>query len=446
MRKRLKFGIASLLICLSCLSECILARAAEEAKKPNWTIKELITEVSRHPWAGISNLSGAELDVPVHAREIDEHYTPNAADEPALVAALNDKNFDLPGRMCIAVCLLKLNNEKARIFMEQEFTKSGAGANRSELIAAMRWHLGKGADSWAIALLLAVLKDKRFENHRTTICGAFAGIDEADVREALLNQLKDDPENSGAAYVLCDLKVDAGYQFLLKRAEEDLKTYHRNPNNFPHEAHGFAQHLVSKKRPEIIPFLIRHLDEPYWPAELLVESKDPRALPALQSYLQVHPEAGRNNYIPIAIARLESNSPTELADRLCKFLDDPQWTTMREDMMQLLGRDGEKSIIPTVTALLKRTGSLSEMLFCLSALRRVSNADAELARALADALGRDFIEQREDFKGIEPKPYNLRHEIMDVMKSRFNQNFGHDIEKWKAWVKKTYPEPTAVPK
>lgn len=409
------------------ISFCLFAGEQPERKM---TTQEFIAEVSGNPYAETLNLGGDELLTEGNLSNIGDRYSVTPADAPLLLDAMKDATIHLPGRICAAAYLLKLKDEKARTFLRDILNQNRYPHEMEELLAAFRWHLRKDKDKWAIDLLVAALNDNKLATSRNTICHALYETDTPEVRDAIMRLLKNAPRNASAAYYLAALGIKEGIDVLLAIADTEIHSG-SEPTHI--------EFLIRQKRPEVVDFLLKHLDAGYWPVKFLADIGDANVVPAIREYVKRHPEVEQGTYFPIAIARLELKDPTQLATRLCPLLDDKRYEQLQRDILQVLKNTHSKVMISPVVAIMKRTEDTDLMLFCRSALMRVEPADGDLFRALADLLNRDFVEKREPHKGLERKPYRLQDEVIDILKRQSKQDFGNDVQKWQAWVKANYP-------
>ena len=239
-------------------------------------------------------------------------YTVAKADEPALLAAMQNEKFDLPARLCAARFLLELTTPRPAATSRRALVPRTVSAREAAyVLAAVRnpQRLGRRRD------------DPRGPS-RTTPYDATSAIDRRlgqwKVKEAvpaLIEALKRWPggildQGAEAAVALGEIGDPTAIPALLETVELEGRLQF-------FQAHALYQ-LNSDK---LLPILLRHLDNDSV-VTLLDSMKDRRAIGPIEEALRqgkIHSVETRDQ-LQVVLAKLQAKDPADLATRLLKLL------------------------------------------------------------------------------------------------------------------------------
>lgn len=357
----------------------------------------------------VSNGSYATWDVQVTSRLSGLRYShlrfvPRAQDATELLAAMRNRALDMPARLCAARFLLDLNNAEAREFIHARLFGDEKPAMNNAAYALLDYVDEDPEKTWALDEMIEAIKDDRLvvkDGSSTTpgsdefseafddfsICLGRTKYRKAD--PFLLRALDRQPGSSGPAEALTELGDTHAVPLI-------IRAYPNNSN-----ASNLLLNLGRLNTPQAVDFIIAHLDQ--WTApKALAMTRSPKALPALQAYLERLKRADKHGRdyahglaaVRIAIVTLSHDNPS---DALLSMAEDAMEDAhARGDALMAMYDFDSSALQARIIALYRKDPDSRIKLFCIRLLRD-RKSDAVTAAMVEHALSIREMHSKDEF-------------------------------------------------
>ena len=352
-------------------------------------------------------------------------YTPKKADEPKLLAAMNDAAGDEVIRLCAASFLLQLDNEAARKFVGDMLVTKGppfnataemlSAANISDPAAALIPDIGPGR-TWSNQEAIFALQWHNYIRDiwvPAGLCRKLLTSNEKGALPAVLALVNTNADYSifEALIPVRDPKVTKVLSAIL---EKDGKL-----NILP------ALVLTRQKSEGIAKVLLRHLGEDA-ATEFLTELADPATVTPMQTYAQAHPDDIALRRAIVLISTKDPAARIKALVALAKQIKDP---FQREAFWERLARDekAREAVAPIRERMITDNLPSHDGIWALQAI-----ATPEAIATLVDMLDLKY-DSRDIGKGQVETQADWIRLITSALAQATGQGFGNDPAKWKAW-------------
>jgi HEAT repeat protein len=334
-----------------------------------------------------------EMDALVRTREpIDKH-----------LLELGNKGKKLPERYRAAWILIQRRNRKV-VPILKKMAKSSSAEERY-----LTWHLYTAAireRQLAVPLSFkATLARCRKEQNRYVRAGIMDFLGACKAKEAvplLTARLNEDSGNS-AVYALGEIRDPKTVPAIIARANKE--TWNRLV---------YFCVLGRIGTPEAVDYLLEHLDKGCFVAKALFESRSPKALPALEQYLdRLKKIKGRSDLdlavTQICLLRLKFKDPREQLIRLAEDRKQSEW--MRWDALEALENYDKKPFAGRILKVYRTETDDTMRMICIHLLQDLPGTD------ITEAMIHQALTDDKD------KYYHSHDDLVRALNQRLNTSF-----------------------
>jgi HEAT repeat protein len=387
--------------------------------RPSSRVEEVIKIISEPASSG-ANSSGLEPQVQLRLSRVS--YRPAKPDESVLTAAMRNEKLDIPARLCAAYFLLQLDNAKSRAFVSRHLTDTDprtAAESAYVLVSAPA-----SAEKWAIDEMIKTLGTSHLPYYALADVERKLGALKAkSAVPGLIERLKRQPtsignQGSDAAVALGEIGDPAAIPALLQTVEAngELQRFQ-------------AIALLQLKSPELLPVLIRHLDDCEAVA-MLARMQDRRAIEPMKEYLRSHPQGPTSPFdLEFALTRLQAKDQADLAARLLVLLEKQTNGYSEGEIVEALGNTHDPRAVGPILRRAQTTNHDYLLSCTIHALGTIGNDDA--VAGLGRLLERDYSKVETG----KPSAFTFPEIVARELEHATGQNLGERPQAWQTWLK-----------
>jgi len=411
------------------------------------------------PIMSSGNESPFELQTYYRLNRLNEGYSFQEADVPAWKALMKDEKANIYARLCAAYFLL--DSDAARRFIEQQLRSDNLRHRYNAANVVYRYVERYSDTVWGIDLLIeqiangsldpsGVLISPRgdYPDHDRNdimsspldmICYRLGGLRLQKTVPALISVLERQPNITGAAYALGEIKNPVAQPILIKILKEGLAN----------DEEQVVRALGKLKSAEAVPLLIARLEkskvgtyeawEDQATLETLLEIRDSRAIIPIKKFISGEHPAQSRAIAKRVLVQLEADDPVASLIALFKA---EAYEPEKSDIVGALTQYHDKRVVEEFSELARNSDSAFMRREAIIGLRQLDTRAS--LKELTALLGMRFPEHLKANFGWKEPPHDFSkyfpRMILECLRAATTQDFGTDVSQWNAWIIKNIKE------
>ncbi|MCD4780949.1 MAG: HEAT repeat domain-containing protein [Candidatus Omnitrophica bacterium] len=404
------------------------------------TIEQALEIVSQKEYQGF-NYGPGDPEVALRMATIhwQGEYTPQKADIPQLLMALQGNELDTYQKLCVSKFLLDLNVEDAKTFIEKQLANSNKSIFNNA-IAIIRLHVNRNPErAWGISKLIEFLQNGKSRPWQKSdgqgidgssvfnnVCYDLGSMKYKPALDIMIKLTKQYPDAYGPACALREIGDLRAVPILIDTLEvKDGNRQRLRPSQ--------VEALAKLKAKDAVPILLKYLQDDHV-ISALGEIKDERAIKPLQDIIA---NEKKFPYVQLeaklALVKIQSD---DLGLSLIELLGKEKNNYKKSDIIRELQKIQEKRAVEIIINQANHAPSQMFKLTCVTTLGNIGGNEA--IGGLIELFEGKFVELECSKVCLTEKDYFKS--IGLALSTATEMNYGSNKQAWKEWFKNNYPK------